>query len=42
MVVVLALGTIIAAYPRFERLYLRQAGVEDAATLRLVLAKEGA
>ena len=35
LVVVLALGVILAAYPRFERLYLRQAGTEDAATLRL-------
>lgn len=33
--VLLALAVILAAYPRIERLYLRQAGVDDAATLRL-------
>lgn len=35
LVALLALGAILAAYPRIERLYLRQAGTEDAATLRL-------
>ncbi len=35
VLVVLALAMILAAYPRIERLYLRQAGAEDAATLRL-------
>lgn len=33
--VLLALCVILAAYPRIERLYLRQAGADDAATLRL-------
>ncbi|OAN84420.1 histidine kinase [Jannaschia sp. EhC01] len=32
---VLALALILASLPRIERLYLRQAGAEDAATLRL-------
>ncbi|GAB5445825.1 MAG: sensor histidine kinase [Gymnodinialimonas sp.] len=31
----LALAVILASLPRIERLYLRQAGAEDAATLRL-------
>ncbi|WP_341861623.1 ATP-binding protein [Gymnodinialimonas sp. 57CJ19] len=31
----LVVGVILAAQPRIERLYLRQAGAEDAATLRL-------
>lgn len=31
----LALTVIVASLPRIERLYLRQAGTEDAATLRL-------
>lgn len=35
VVALLALGVIFAALPRIERLYLRQAGAEDAATLRL-------
>lgn len=35
LVALIALIAILAAYPRIERLYLRQAGAEDAATLRL-------
>lgn len=35
LVALVALVAILAAYPRIERLYLRQAGSEDAATLRL-------
>ena len=35
LIVLIALGAILAAYPRIERFYFRQAGVEDAATLRL-------
>lgn len=35
LLTVLALAVILSAVPRIERLYLRQAGVEDAATLRL-------
>jgi two-component system C4-dicarboxylate transport sensor histidine kinase DctB len=35
LVVLLGVGAILAASPRIERLYLRNAGAEDAATLRL-------
>ncbi|QXT41440.1 sensor histidine kinase [Gymnodinialimonas ceratoperidinii] len=35
LLALIALGAILAAYPRIERFYLRQAGAEDAATLRL-------
>ncbi len=35
LLTLLALAVIVAVEPRIERLYLRQAGAEDAATLRL-------
>ncbi|MEJ6388402.1 sensor histidine kinase [Gymnodinialimonas ulvae] len=35
LAVCVALLAIVASHPRIERLYLRQAGAEDAATLRL-------